>query len=61
MDYKDAVLTYVAENNITYTEFAKRAKISVPYLIQLINGKRNNPSKILLKKIELLVGTKVEK
>lgn len=61
MYYKEAIITYLAQNNMTYAEFSKKSKISLPYVNNLLNGKRNNPSRKTLMKIQLIVGKPVFK
>lgn len=59
MKYKDAILTYVAKNDISYAEFGRRANISKCYITQILKSTRN-PSNKILKKIELLTNEKID-
>ena len=62
MKFKDAILTYIAQNRDvgSYSKFAKICDISGAYLTQLMNGKKTNPSKIVLKKIEIVTGFEID-
>lgn len=62
MKFKDAILTYIAQNKDvgSYSKFAKQCGISGAYLTQLMNGKRSNPSKIVLKKVEIITGFEID-
>lgn len=62
MKFQDAILTYIAQNKDirSYAEFSRRCNISNAYLTQLMNGKKLNPSKIILKRIELITGFEID-
>ena len=47
------------ENRLTQTELAKRSGVSQPYINELENGKKVNPSIIILGKLANALGAKV--